>query len=125
MKYIKEYKIFEKSDLIDSIGIKDANEVNDILLPLADKGFKVLITTNYYWRLIVKIDMLNIVEDGNNYEEFKYEDISDEVNHLLKYLQDNEYSSINLSSNLNSKIEHKIFDNKDVIKYLDIHCNKI
>lgn len=120
MKHLTTYKLFESNQSLIS-------DINDILIHLKDKGMRVRVEDAGRLTLI-KID-------GNNYLiTFKYSEVSDDINHLISYFNENDYEfdiTYNRAGDGNSMISYIDyrkdgipFNQDDELDYFDIVCNK-
>lgn len=83
MKYIKLFENISR--------IKDTiNNMDDILLPLRDRGFEVMVSKHYFQHEI-KVRVRYIVKNGED-EWFSFSSVVDEIEHLVSYMKDLGYS---------------------------------
>lgn len=86
MRYIKHFELFEGiSRIKDTI-----NNMDDILLPLRDRGFNVVVSKHYFQHEI-KVRIRYLVKNGKD-EWFSFSVVRDEIEHLVSYMKDLGYS---------------------------------
>ncbi len=100
MKYLKEYKIFESSDVID--------DIQDILLELKDIGFSTSVNESENKKRIT----IEKPKDGR-YILFKYNVVEEVINRIKDYLKQ--------SNILNTEIEILAESDHDHYTWTSLH----
>ena len=124
MKYLKGYRIFESTD----IRYEQVEVMKDICRDLEDNGFGI--STAMYGSPKICLTIKKENSDGSD-DLFFINQISKEVDHLISYINQENYSSYSVILNdpegrnigWNSKYHHRYYNTID--KYFKEHSNKL